>query len=57
MDLIVMAVVAVLFALIAVVIAMITRRKIRTLLIYAVSGLIIGFPIGYFIAPTIISFF
>lgn len=57
MDLIVMAFVAVLLALIAVVIAMIRRKKIRTILIYAISGLIIGLPIGYFLAPTVISFF
>ena len=57
MDLIVMAVVAVLFALIAVMIALITRKKIGAILIYAGSGLVIGLPIGYFLAPTIISFF
>jgi hypothetical protein len=57
MDVIVMAVVAVLFTLIAVVIAMITRKKIRKILIYAFAGLIIGLPIGYFLAPFIISFF
>ena len=52
-----MAVVAVLFALIAVVIALFNRKKIGTILIYAASGLIVGLPIGYFIAPTVISFF
>ena len=57
MDLIVTAVIAVVFAFIALVIAFITRKKIGTMLIYAVSGLIIGLPIGYLLAPTIISFF
>ena len=57
MDLIVMAVVAVLFALIAFVIALVTRKKIRTMLFYIVLGLIFGLPTGYFIAPTVISFF
>lgn len=57
MDLIVMAVVAVLFALIAFVIALMTRKKFGKILIYAVSGLIIGLLTGYFIAPTVISFF
>lgn len=57
MDLIVTAVVAIVFAFIAVVIAIITRKKIGTMLIYAFSGLIIGLPTGYFLAPTIISFF
>ena len=56
MDLIVTAGVAIIFAIIAVLIAIITRKKIKKVFIYGFSGLIIGLPIGYFLAPMIISF-
>ncbi len=56
MDLIVTAGVAIIFAIIAVLIAIITRKKIKKVFIYGFSGLIIGLPIGYFLSPVIISF-
>jgi uncharacterized MnhB-related membrane protein len=57
MDLMVTAVVGIIFAIIAVLIAIITRKKLKRVLIYGVLGLIIGLPVGYVLAPEIISFF
>ena len=56
MDAMVIGVIAILFAVIAAVIALIKRKKIGKILKYAFSGLIIGLLVGYFLAPTIISF-
>jgi predicted PurR-regulated permease PerM len=56
MDVMVIAVVAVVIAIIAALIALIKRKKIGKILKYAISGLIIGLLVGYFLAPTIISF-
>jgi hypothetical protein len=57
MDWIVTGVIAVMMGIIAVLIALITKKKLRKILIYAVSGLIIGIPVGYLLAPVMISFF
>ncbi len=57
MDVIVTASVAILFAVIAALIALIKRKKIGKIFIFAGSGLIIGLLIGYILAPTIVSFF
>ena len=57
MDWIVTAVVSIIMGIIALLIAIITRKKTGKILIYAVSGLIIGIPVGYFLAPIIIAFF
>jgi len=57
MDWIVTGVVAVIMGIITLLIALITRKKWSKILIYAVSGLIIGIPVGYMLAPVIISFF
>ena len=56
MDWIVTAVVSIIMGIIALLIAILTRKKIRKILLYTVSGLIIGIPVGYFLAPIIISF-
>lgn len=57
MDWIVTGFVAVIMGIIALLIALITRKKLRKILIYAFSGLIIGIPVGYLLAPVVISFF
>ncbi len=57
MDVMVAASVAILIGVIAALIALIKRKRIGKIFIYAISGLIIGFPVGYFLTPTIISFF
>ena len=56
MDLMVTAVVAIIFAIIGVLIAIITGKKMKKVFIYGLSGLIIGLPIGYLLTPVIISF-
>ncbi len=57
MDAMVTGVVAILIAVIAAVIALIKRKKIGKIFIFAGSGLIIGLVIGYILAPTVVSFF
>jgi Na+-translocating ferredoxin:NAD+ oxidoreductase RnfD subunit len=57
MDAMVISFAAILFAVIAAVIALIKRKKIGKIFIFAGSGLIIGLLIGYVLAPTVVSFF
>ena len=57
MDMMITAVVAVLATIIAIVIAVIAKKSKGKILLFAVIGLIIGIPVGYFLAPFIISFF
>ena len=57
MDMGITAIIAVLVTIISVVIAVIAKKSIGQILIFAVIGLIIGIPVGYFLAPFIISFF
>ncbi len=57
MDAMVISFAAILFAVIAAVIALIKRKKIGKIFIFAISGLIIGLLIGYILAPTVVSFF
>jgi len=57
MDWIVTSVVAIIMGIIALLIALITKKKLSKIMIYTISGLIIGIPIGYLLAPVIISFF
>jgi hypothetical protein len=57
MDAMVISFAAILFAVIAAVIALIKRKKIGKIFIFAGSGLMIGLVIGYVLAPTVVSFF
>jgi len=57
MDIMVTAVVAFSISIIAALIAVIKRKPLGKIVIYAVLALIVGLPIGYFLAPAIISFF
>ena len=57
MDAMVTGVVAILIAVIAALIALIKKKKIGKIFIFAGSGLIIGLLIGYIITPTVVSFF
>lgn len=57
MDMMIMAVVAILTSIIALLIAMITKKSKWNVLLFATIGLIIGMPLGYFLAPFVISFF
>jgi len=57
MDAMVIGVVAILFAVIAALIALIKKKKIGKIFIFAGAGLIIGLVIGYILTPTVVSFF
>ena len=57
MDAMVTGIVAILFAVIGGLIALIKWKKIGKVLIFTFSGLIIGLVIGYILAPTVVSFF
>ena len=57
MDIFVTAVVAIIVAILAVLVAIFTKKKIGKIFIFAILGFVIGLPIGYFLAPFIVSFF
>jgi len=57
MDAMVIGVIAILFAVIAALNALIKKKKIGKIFIFAGSGLIIGLLIGYILAPTVVSYF
>jgi len=57
MDLFVLGAVALLCSIFSALIALITRKPKLRMLTYAVVGLIIGIPIGYVLAPFILSFY
>ena len=57
MDAMVIGVIAILFAVIAALIALIKKKKIGKIFIFAGAGLIIGLVIGYILTPTVVSFF
>ena len=57
MDIMVIAIIAISVSLITALIAVIKRKTIGKIFIYAALALIIGLPFGYLLAPFIISFF
>ena len=57
MDIIVTAIVAISVSIMTALIAVIKRKTIGKIFIYAALALIIGLPFGYFLTPIIISFF
>lgn len=57
MDIMVTAIVAIIVSIIGALIAVIKRKTIGKIFIYAVLALIIGLPFGYLLTPIIISFF
>jgi len=57
MDLMIIAVVAALAAIISTVIAIIIKKSKWKILLFAVVGIIIGLPLGYLIAPFVLSFY
>jgi hypothetical protein len=57
MDLIVTATVAIIFTIMAVLVAIFKRHKIGKIFLCGILGLIIGLTIGYLLTPMIISFF
>ena len=57
MDLMIIAAVAALAAIISAIIAIIIKKSKWKILLFAVVGIIIGLPLGYLIAPFILSFY
>jgi hypothetical protein len=57
MDIMVTAIVAISVSIIAVLFAVIKRKTIGKIFIYAALALIIGLTFGYFLTPIIISFY
>lgn len=57
MDIFVTASVGIIAAILAVLIAIFTKKKIGKIFIYAILGFVIGLPIGYVLAPFILSFY
>ena len=56
MDMLVMTIVALITAIIAALAAVFNKKKLRTIFVYAGVGLITGIPLGFLIAPFVISF-
>lgn len=56
MDMIIMAVLGVLFCIIGAVVALVMKKPKLRILGFAIAGLVLGTLTGYLIAPTIISF-
>lgn len=57
MDLIIMGILGLLAAVMGAAVALITHRPKLKILTYAFIGLILGIPIGYAVAPFILSFY
>jgi hypothetical protein len=56
MDIMVTAIVAIIVSIIGALVAIIKRKTIGKIFIYAILALIIGLPFGYVLTPIIISF-
>ena len=56
MDLFVMAMVAIVCAILAALMAVFNKKRIGRVFAWAAIGLVAGLPLGYLIAPFIISF-
>ena len=57
MDIFVIVVTALVTAVVAALVAIIKKKGIKKFFLYALFGLVIGLPIGYILAPFIISFY
>ena len=57
MDIFVIVVAGLLAAITAALLAIIKKKGVKKIFIYALVGFIIGLPIGYILAPFIISFY
>jgi hypothetical protein len=57
MDIFVIVIAGLLAAIGAALVAIIKKKGIKKIFIYALVGFIIGLPIGYILAPFIISFY
>ena len=57
MDIFFTVIVAFIVAIAALLFAIFTKKKLKKILMYALFGFIIGLPIGYLLAPFILSFY
>ena len=57
MDIFVIVIAGLVAAIAAALVAIIKKKGIKKIFIYALVGFIIGLPIGYILAPFIISFY
>jgi hypothetical protein len=57
MDLMVIAIIAVIIAVFALLLGILTKKPVKRILIYTFLGLMVGLIFGYFLAPVIISFY
>ncbi len=57
MDLMILAAVAILLAVFSALVAIFTKKTKWKVLIYALVGLMAGIPIGYALAPFVLSFY
>ncbi len=56
MDMVIIAIAAVLFSIIAAVVALVKKKAVLKVLGFALAGLVLGGLAGYCLAPTIISY-
>ena len=57
MDIFVIVIAGLFAAIVTALVAVIKKKGIKKIFIYALVGFIIGLPIGYILAPFIISFY
>ncbi len=57
MDIFVIVIAGLIAAIAAALVAIFKKKDIGKIFVYALLGFVIGLPIGYFLAPFIISFY
>ena len=57
MDIFVIVMAGLLTAIVAALVAIIKKKGIKKIFIYTLVGFVIGLPLGYILAPFIISFY
>jgi hypothetical protein len=56
MDIFIIVCAGIIFAILAALVAIFKKKGIRKILVYTLLGVVIGLPIGYILAPFILSF-
>jgi hypothetical protein len=57
MDIFIIVIAAIITAILAAAIAIVKKRGIGKIFVYILLGFVIGLPIGYLLAPFILSFY